>query len=479
MTRILTAALTLFLFAAIADAATTVEQRRASHVLNRLAFGPRPGDMEKVLEVGVDRWIEQQLRPERISDAAVDTRLQSFETLQMSEAEIVREFYQPIVEARRMERADEGEKTALRDLQKESRRVVAELASQRILRAAHSERQLNEIMVEFWMNHFNVFAGKGIDRFLLTAFERDTIRPHVWGCFEDLVLATAKSPAMLFYLDNAKSRREGINENYARELMELHTLGVDGGYKQKDVTELARILTGWSIARPREGSGFLFRRKQHDRQPKQLLGLRVAAGGGVEEGERAIRYLANHPSTARHIAWKLAQKFVSDEPPPALVDRVAKRFLETGGNLRETVKAVITSPEFNDPAHFNVKVKSPFEYVVSAMRALDAKIVHSRGIMAQLRALGQPLYFSEPPTGYAEEAEAWVSSGAVMNRLNFAMELSANRIPGVRVKVPGDPMKVPGVNLSAATLETIRKREAAEPALVTGLVLGSPEFQRQ
>jgi uncharacterized protein (DUF1800 family) len=240
--------------------------------------------------------------------------------------------------------------------------------SQRIIRAVDSERQLYELMVDFWMNHFNVFAGKGPDRFLIASYERDTIRPNIWGRFEDLLMATAKSPAMLIYLDNARSKRAGVNENYAREIMELHTLGVDGGYTQKDVTELARVLTGWSIERPEEGADFRFRR-----EAKSVLGVNIAAGGGMEEGERMIRLLANHPSTARHIARKLALRFVSDNPPQALIDRVAKRFLETRGDLRETVRAVISSPEFWDSKFYRAKVKAPFEYSVSAIRAVGGR----------------------------------------------------------------------------------------------------------
>src|SRR3954451_3065862 len=304
MKRFLALLLTCTFFGAI------TERERAQHALDRLAFGGKPGDVEMVMRIGVDRWIEQQLHPERIPDRAVDAQLARYETLSMSSAQIAAQF----------KRRAKGEEVAPEN---RPRRLIAELSAQRLIRATDSERQLNEVMADFWLNHFNVFAQKGLDRVLLTSYERDVIRPHMWGKFEELVLATAKSPAMLFYLDNARSRSGAINENYARELMELHTLGVDGGYTQTDVTELARVLTGWSLAKPRDGGGgFMFRRAAHDSGAKTVLGIRFPAGGGIDEGERMIRILANHPSTARHIATKLCQRLVSDDPPKALVDRV-------------------------------------------------------------------------------------------------------------------------------------------------------------
>jgi uncharacterized protein (DUF1800 family) len=456
------------------------EHARAAHALNRLAFGARPGEVDRVAALGVDRWIEQQLHPEQIPDAAVERRLAGYETLTWSNAAIMKQVYQPLREARRAAKQkgqgqdDEAQKKnprdpATRELRRDAQRVMGELVSQRIVRAAESERQLNEVMVDFWMNHFNVFAGKGPDRFLLTAYERDTIRPHIWGRFEDLLMASAKSPAMLFYLDNARSvaapenrsgraksvKRGGLNENYAREIMELHTLGVDGGYSQTDVTELARALTGWSIARPAEGSGFVFRRAMHDGGAKTILGVRLPAGGGMEEGERMIRILAAHPSTARHIAYQLAQRFVADVPPPALVDRVARRFTATHGDLRETVKAVITSPEFSDARYAGAKMKSPFEYAISAVRSVGATIENPLPLARQLKEMGQPLYFAQPPTGYGDDAETWSNSGALVQRINFAVALAGNQLPGVHVPLAG---------------------AAAEKAALT---LGSPEFQRQ
>src|SRR5207253_5775005 len=279
------------------------DRQRALHALNRLSFGPRPGDVDQVLQEGVDVWIDRQLHPESIPDRAVDARLQTLPTLQMSNNDIMQTYYAPVVQARRerkgvgaaaLGRSAAGEAPAptqdeIKMAQQKSRDLMDDLVAQRIIRATESQRQLNEVMVDFWFNHFNVFAGKGIDRFLLTSYERDTIRPHIWSHFEDLLMATAKSPAMLFYLDNARSHVNGLNENYAREIMELHTLGVDGGYTQKDVTELARVFTGWSIDKPQDGgSGFIFRRFMHDNGEKTVLGVRIAAGGGMDEGEMMI-----------------------------------------------------------------------------------------------------------------------------------------------------------------------------------------------
>ena len=471
-------------------------RQRVLHALNRLGFGPRPGDVDRVLSIGVDKWIDEQLHPERIADRAIDARLQRLPTMTMSNADILRKYYVPVQMARRQAKADGKNGELMKDIPYDERpqRVMEDLLTQRIVRAAESDRQLNEVMVDFWINHFNVFAGKGIDRFLLTSYERDTIRPHIWGRFEDLLRATAKSPAMLFYLDNARSRRDAINENYAREIMELHTLGVDGGYTQKDVTELARVFTGWTITRPQDRRGeaaeFVYRPFLHDAGAKTVLGIRFAPGGGMEEGEKMIRVLAHHPATAHHIALQLCQRLVSDDPPRALVDRVAKRFLDTDGDLRETVKAVITSPEFWDPSTYRTKVKTPFEYVISAARAIDAHIDNPMPIARALQQIGEPLYGAQPPTGYSDRADAWINTGALLNRLNFALDLAANKFPGVRTdgnvmtntsSVEQMAAMLTGGDLTAGTRATIRERvsDSSDPRLIAGLILGSPEFQHQ
>ncbi len=492
------------------------ERQQAIHALNRLAFGPRPGDVDSVMNMGVDAWIDQQLHPERIDDRAVDAELKIYPTLGMTDGELIRTYYAPIVQLRRQAQMNHTpiDKAALMQLQKNSAVIVRDLVAQRIIRAADSRQQLNEVMVDFWFNPFNGFRGKGIDRFLLTSSERYTIRPHIWGKFEDLLMATAKSPAMLFYLDNAHSiadpehrdprvermlemrrpklaQKGGINENYAREIMELHTLGVDGGYTQKDVTELARVFTGWSID-PKTGT-FIFRRAMHDVGPKTVLGVYFPPGGGIEEGEKMIHILANSPATAHHIAFELCQRFVSDNPPKALVDRVAQRFLATGGDLRETVKAVIDSPEFWAESDYRAKVKSPFEFAISALRAVDATIVNPVPVARALQMMGEPLYGAQPPTGYSENDSAWINTGELINRLNFALGLASNKLPGVQSNVAalGDSvdtlaLALTGGSLTEKTRQTIEAHvpsdnfgEHAHAPLIAGLILGSPEFQRE
>ncbi len=529
-------------------------REKAIHALNRLGFGPRPGDVDRVEAMGVSAWIAAQLEPERIPDPIAGAKMADLPTLAMSQPEIFENFERPLREARQRRKQAAASMSAAEGAAAETdlaealppaqrpRRLIEELSSARVLRAAYSERQANEVLVDFWMNHFNVFANKGLDRVLVTSFERDTVRPRIWGRFEDLLLATATSPAMLFYLDNAQSvaepdhrpqrrgpaglrwplasafeppparpfgnRRGGLNENYARELMELHTLGVDGGYTQKDVTELARVLTGWSIE-PRSSGEFVFRERVHDVGGKAVLGHAFAPGGGIEEGVAMIRILARHPATARHIALELCQRLVADDPPASLVERVAKRFLATDGDLRQTVKAVVDSPEFFDPKNYRAKVKSPFEYVVSAIRAAGGETNARPPLLREIGRMGEPLYLCQPPTGYSDAASAWVNTGALVARLNFALALASNRIPGTTIALErlvspedaADPKRavdalarvLVGGDLSGETRRTIEKRienptaaaSTQDPSantelpLIAGLILGSPEFQRQ
>jgi uncharacterized protein (DUF1800 family) len=345
--------------------------------------------------------------------------------------------------------------------------VIDELQQAKVLRAIYAERQLDEVMADFWLNHFNVFANKGPEKFLVGEYERDVIRPHAWGKFEDLLLATAKSPAMLFYLDNwlsadpeaktlLRPRARGLNENYAREIMELHTLGVDGGYTQKDVTEVARAFTGWTIAGlRRDQPRFVFNGRVHDRRDKVVLGHRIR-GGGIEEGEQIIHMLATHPATARFISLKLARRFVADDPPSALVDRAAATFQRTGGDIRAVVTTIVTSPEFFSPAVRGAKVKTPLELVASAVRASGAEVTNARALAQRIASMGMPLYQQQPPTGYKDTADAWVSTGTLLARMNFATDLAAGRVPGV----------VPSSGVRAASLDS-------------GLALGSPDFQKR
>ena len=514
------------------------------HVLNRLGFGPGPGDVARVREMGLATYIEQQLHPEKIDTPQLVQRLASLETIGMNTRELVHEYFLPAQMARRDEmrrRAQQNPSMEPADAQRPEmrspeqvaavrgeRQVLTDLMQQKIIRAAYSERQLEEVMVDFWFNHFNVFAGKGQTRVYLTEYERDAIRPHVLGKFRELLQKTAESPAMLFYLDNwqssapadaaamngrnraqqgrqgprrnpnrpatladlppaAQNRRpRGLNENYARELMELHTLGVDGGYTQKDVQEVARALTGWTIANPRQGGGFQFEPRMHDNGEKIVLGHKIKAGGGKSDGDRVLDILSTHPSTARHISTKLARRFVSDEPPVALVERASKRFRETDGDIREVVRTILTSPEFFAAEAYRAKVKTPFEFVVSAIRATGAEAINVLPAVQTLRDLGMPLYGCQPPTGYSDKAEAWVNTGALLNRMNFAVALASGRMRGIR---PGSfSQNAPDASasivsaalagdLSDTTSATVAKAEATPQAIA--LVLGSPEFQKR
>jgi uncharacterized protein (DUF1800 family) len=464
----MTAWIARFLLPLAVIAAVPNDNGAITHILERTSFGARPGDVERVRAVGIDRYIDEQLHPERLSDAGLDARLADLRTLRMSSKEIAETFEAPALEARKAATSAGGNGQPTPEQQMRAATVVLELQQQKIIRAIYSNRQLQEVLVDFWFNHFNVDARKGADRFLLTEYERDVIRPHVLGKFRDLLEATARSPAMLFYLDNWMSvdpagphdmpmRRtrpnapKGLNENYGRELMELHTLGVDSGYTQKDVTEVARAFTGWTIDRPRLGGGFTFNARLHDEGQKVVLGHVIKRGGGERDGEEVLDLLARHPSTARFIATKLIRRFVSDTPPPSLIDRVAARFRDTDGDLREVVRAILTSPEFFSAEAHHAKVKTPFEFVVSAVRATDAEVRDARPLVRQLAELGMPLYQCQPPTGYKDTADAWVNTGALVGRMNFGLALSANKIRGVVV--------------SNATPD--------------GIALGAPEFQRR
>ncbi len=678
------------------------ERQRAIHALNRLTFGPRPGDVDRVLTVGVDKWIEQQLNPNKIDDSALEARLAEFRTLKMQPNEMLANFpppqvlkqvaegkmampsdpekraiYEAAVEryeekqdkkqvgneptlavqnqngergaptmhgdqdqkqqshledaqadelspAERAERREarqrakaEGDRLiamapddrmdAILKMQPDDRAMLVralapeerlkilngmspkqketlvalanpqavitnELMQAKLERAVYSERQLGEVMTDFWFNHFNVFIGKGPDRYLITEYERDVIRPHALGKFKDLLMATAKSPAMLFYLDNwqsvgpnsdaalnrtraangqfpmrrpgrfgyppprptpqqrqkiqqaAQKAPKGLNENYAREIMELHTLGVNGGYTQKDVTELAKILTGWTIKQPRKGGGFEFNERVHEPGTKYFLGQKFKEDG-EKEGDKAIEMLARSPATAKFISRKLATRFVSDTPPDALVDRMADTFKKSDGDIREVLRTMFRSPEFWAPQTYRAKVKTPLEFVASALRATNADIQNGLPLIQQLNKMGMPLYGAQPPTGYSMKAETWVNSAALLDRMNFALALGTGRLPGVAVDLQNNPTLSPTARdkdvaqgrqegdvvlpemvlatlensllngeVSKQTHETIEKRltdpmvsgrkldDAPRPIVVgavAGLILGSPEFQKR
>ncbi|HEX6648233.1 MAG TPA: DUF1800 domain-containing protein [Pyrinomonadaceae bacterium] len=535
------------------------EQQRILHVLNRLGFGARPGDVERVKAMGLENYINQQLNPEKIADTVAENKLKDLSTLNMSTADLYAKFPQPGQLLRQLKargmlpenaempdnpqaqaqagnpRDNEKYRKVIEDYYRENglqrpQRIIAELQASRILRAVYSERQLQEVMVDFWTNHFNVFAGKGADRWLLPSYDRDTIRPYALSKFSTLLQATAQSPAMLFYLDNFQSvspntqqrlraapqqQRRGINENYARELMELHTLGVDGGYTQKDVQEVARCFTGWTIFQPRGGGAalnammgeagrrnagtFFFQARAHDDGEKIVLGQKIPAGGGMKDGLMVLDILAHHPSTAKFIATKLVRHFVSDNPPPALVDRVARVFTKSDGDIRETLKAIFFSNEFNSPEAYRTKIKRPFELVVSAIRALGADTNGGPGTHQWIARMGEPLYGFQTPNGYSDTAESWVNTGGLLERMNFGLALAGNRVQGTRVdlskltatekseamsqaKVMDESLKtILAGEISAATREILLKQlDQADPVTkVVGLILGTPEFQRQ
>ncbi|HEV7590323.1 MAG TPA: DUF1800 domain-containing protein, partial [Longimicrobium sp.] len=563
---------------------------RALHLLGRATFGARPEDLAEVLRIGPDAWLDRQLHPARIDDSALQARLARFPAAAMSVGELLAAFPRPDPAARagrdslRREREANAGSAAMRPgmapdsgmvmrpdgaaftrarragagAARGPQAILFELAGARLQRAVYSDRQLQEVMTDFWFNHFNVFFGKNLDRYLVAGYERDAIRPRVFGRFRDLLGATAKHPAMLVYLDNARSmvadsmrryspaprggvrgmgrpsalqggfargrpgplaaadsaaagaqRVRGLNENYARELMELHTLGVEGGYTQHDVVDVARALTGWSVDRGMgRGDGeieprFVFRPQLHDFGPKTILGHDFPAGRGQDEGEAVLDLLARSPATARHVAYQLAQRFVADDPPPALVERLAQTFLRTDGDLAAVTRALFTAPELYDARFRGTKVKTPLEFVASALRAAGADVGPSRGLLQALRQLGQVPYLSSAPTGYPATSVEWTNSGAMLNRMNFALALAAGRIDGVTVdaerfrpalREPGTPARVAALARALmpaggdprllATIAADLDRQGqgdgtAAAARALGLLLGSPDFQRR
>jgi uncharacterized protein (DUF1800 family) len=641
-----------------ADVTSMDAQKRAVHALNRLTYGPRPGDVERVTQIGVDKWIDLQLHPDKIDDSALEARLAPFRTLSMGTKEIVENFppeqlikqiaegkasmprdpteravyaaqlqrYEnkqerkqdaakrdpqnasevagasdsnasggkdndagsadPAQMQRREERrlanlktqelldlpADERMKQILRMSPEEQRAlattkgaradalasgmspkqketmmalnnpqqvVVSELMQAKLLRAIYSERQLDEVMTDFWFNHFNIFINKGADRYLLTSYERDAIRPHVLGKFEDLLVATAKSPAMMFYLDNWLSvgpnseialgiaphrygygpqnrprkgkQASGLNENYGRELMELHTLSVNGGYSQQDVTEVAKVFTGWTLEQPKKGGDFRFEPRMHEPGDKIVIGHRIKSNG-EQEGLEVLHLLAHNPKTAHFISQKLAMRFVSDNPPAALVDRMTQTFLKKDGDIREVLRTMFKSPEFWSPDAYRAKVKTPLEFVVSSVRASGAEVDDARALIGTLNNMGMALYGMMPPTGYSMKADTWVNSSALLGRMNFSLGLAAGKIKGVKVDSANldmgpaagttDPQEALAAlensllagDISKQTHDTISKqlgdprisqRKLDDPqrppniAAITGLILGSPEFQKR
>ncbi|HYH95727.1 DUF1800 domain-containing protein [Hyalangium sp.] len=508
------------------------EDQRALHALRRLAYGPSPQDWAEVRRSGVAHWMALQLHPQHLPDDAVAARLEPLSTLRLSTEELMTRYPPLRQQARELgfpleSPEDRRELAMMLGTDALPRRVSADLMAQKLIRAVESRHQLQEVLVDFWFNHFNVSAEKGPVRWMVTSYERDAIRPHVFGRFRDLLGATARHPAMLFYLDNWTSVRDGfeplrrgrlppafrknargLNENYARELLELHTLGVDGGYTQEDVREVARVFTGWSLNRPRLAPAFVFRADAHDPDEKRVLGSPIASGG-EKEGEQVLDMLARHPSTARFLATKLARKFVSDEPPATLVDRLAQVFLDSDGELRAVYAALFTSPEFWSDAAWSAKTKTPLELVASSLRALGGTTDGGPPLARAVERMGEPLYRAPAPTGYPEHATPWVNAGALVSRLNFALALAADRVRGTEVDVK-TLLPRPWPEDTGTLVDTLALRLLYEPlspqtratllaALepgedgrmpdgevrpvdlrrAAGLLLGSPEFQKQ
>jgi uncharacterized protein (DUF1800 family) len=458
-----------------ADREQTADEQ-VQHVLSRLTFGARPGDVTRVRAMGVDAFITQQLLPERIPDDELETWLNQFETLDLTYADLQEAYPRPnealqalgAANRNSLSQADSGARRVVEGL----RRVSIEVQTARIGRALLTERQLAEVMTEFWLNHFSVFGGKNaLQRYTIPEYENRVIRPRALGKFRDLLGAVAKSSAMLYYLDNwqsaadsgrprlepprlAQARNRGLNENYGRELLELHTLGVDGGYTQQDVINTARAFTGWTFLPQRpnaqrpnarqmrarraiqqrlpEPGVFFFNPQVHDAGEKTVLGHALRGGRGLADGEAVLDVVARHPATAQHIATKLVRRFVSDEPPEELVDRAADAFTRTDGDIREVVRAIVSSPEFFARSAFRAKVKTPFEVVVSALRALDAAPDRTPRTAQVVAQLGQPIYGRQTPDGWPDVASEWMGTGAILNRINFGIAVGAGRLPGAR-----------------------------------------------
>ena len=586
-------------------ASPSADRDEIVHVLNRITFGPRPGDVEAVQKMGLHAYIEQQLHPETIDDSAVEQQLAGFDLLNMSSEQLTTMFIderknalkkQKLLAAKSapptpamqtpgatqdpiepppapppaMTREQRMADTLQKVNQYRSVAAIGQLEQAKLVRAIDSNRQLQEVLVDFWGNHFNIDVKKGPERVMKVVDDRDVIRPHIWGSFRDLLEASAKSPAMLYYLDNATNtaartvgkgevmytqmldqkmaangngalapavpkvgdKKGGINENYAREIMELHTLGVDGGYSQQDVQEVARCFTGWGY--DRLTGTFQFHPRQHDNGAKVVLGHPIPAGGGMQDAETVMDILCSSPATAHHIALQMCQRFVSDDPSAELVDRIAGVLQQTNGDLRKVTEAILTSPEFLSPSNYNNKIKSPLEFAVSAVRASESTIIPQQpppfdklvpaqeggavlghgqaadrisqrprqSLNWRIYELGEPLFACTPPTGYKEVSKFWVSPGALIERLNFAMALTQQELSDVRF----DPQSIlAGVdldnpeavlnqctatllqnNISDSTRKVLQQTalptgdsKTINPSKLIALMIGSPEFQRK
>jgi uncharacterized protein (DUF1800 family) len=466
--------------------APLTQEQKLIHFLNRTSFGPTRDEVRRVSQKGIAAYLDDQLQPERIPDSVVEEKVAGLKTVRLSTQELIQLYPQSTITR---------DQAMMGGQQMEGPRfVIFELQQARLIRAVYTQRQLQEVMVDFWSNHFNIFAAKGADRWLATSYDRDTIRPRALGRFRDLLLATAQSPAMLFYLDNwlsaspnraalpPNSRKRGINENYARELMELHTVGVDGGYTQKDVQEVARCFTGWTILGPRGEGEFVFDPRIHDDGEKIVMGVRIPPGGGIDDGLRVINLLARHPSTARFISLKLARRFISDNPPQSIVNKAAEVFSRSDGDIPTVLRTIIESPEFFAPEAYRAKVKKPLEFVASALRATGAETWITHQLLRYLARMGEPLFLAQAPTGYPDVGSAWVSPDMLLTRINFATDLMRNQIPRARVRpdAVGDVdalvRLVAPEGLSPATRAALAGAQGSDRI---ALLLAAPEFQRR
>jgi len=545
-----------FALTATASAAPLTYTQKCLHLLNRLTFGPKPGDLEKVKKMGLKAFIEQQLNPDAIDDSQCEKDLAAYPDLQLSSYELFKA-YPPAQFALKKAKLDGEDPDKIKAINEKPRKILEELSAAKLTRIVESNRQLEEVLDDFWFNHFNVSFQKNQVKWTLPSYEREVIRPHVLGKFRDLVGAVAHSPAMLEYLDNATStvdpryvpedemsaypqmmammenragkpkQSAGLNENYARELMELHTLGVDGGYTQQDVIQVARALTGWSFqgpyfllnpshkyVDPETIFQFQFHPKMHDRGEVVVLGQKFGPELGdksaEQEGEQVLDLLCRQPATAHFIAFKLCRRFVSDNPPESLVKKVADTYLKTGGDLKEMLRTLFKAPEFYSPKVYRAKVKTPLEFLASALRATNAKLDDPVKLSRVLANMGEPLYQCEPPTGYPDDARSWISSSELLDRMNYGLGLLGNNHSQASVDLPrvvpavesSDEKKILGGffkaflqnQVSPSTRRVLLKRlndpeithaalddrnKEIQVAKLGALVLGSPDFQKR
>lgn len=500
-----------------AQAASAFDAAAARHALSRLAFGPRPGEVAALTQAGFEPWLSAQLNPQALDDSAADARLAEYRS-SLSPAQQIRAF--KLLRSKQRQRdMDEldPEDAELPTTRREFRDLVARGQMLQLGRIVESKRQLLEVVTDFWSSHFNVYARKGLIRFLTADYVETTIRKYALGRFEELLLATATHPAMLIYLDNARSvktpapgsraarRGRGLNENYARELLELHTLGVDGGYSQQDVVEVARVLTGWSVEQGGAGGadserpGFRFRKRQHDTGAKLILGHKFPEGKYQEEGERLLRLLARHPATAAHISRKLCERLVSDQPPTACVAAARDAYLNSQGDIAQVIRAITEHPSFWAVARRGAKLKAPLELVASAVRALDGHVDGSTELGGTLAGLGQPIFQYATPDGYPETGDAWLGPGQALQRMRFGVQLAAGQVRGATLNLDAalpladDAEKTVrqidqvffNAGLEPAARSAIQSELAGLPnsrqlrAHAVAFAVGGPDYQRQ